>query len=114
MVVSGCTFDTCYPPGRAGPRFQAHIEQCKTDQNGQLELAAIGGQAPYQFELRTNTGEKIGKWKLDNENDTQLVELAVSDYQLILTDQNGVRYEENFFFQAKDAPIALVAVGAGL
>ncbi|MEM8526313.1 MAG: T9SS type A sorting domain-containing protein [Bacteroidota bacterium] len=87
------------------PNVKIQFPKCATNENGRLELAAIGGQAPYQFELKNEEGKKIGKWKLEDEKETQLVELPTGDYQLIISDQKGTRYEENFFFQAADAPV---------
>lgn len=87
------------------PNIKIQFPECATRQNGQVELAAIGGQPPYQFELRTDDGKEIGTWQLENEQESQLIELAVGDYQLTLNDKDGLQYRENFFFQAADAPI---------
>ncbi|MEM6698183.1 MAG: hypothetical protein AAF599_07290, partial [Bacteroidota bacterium] len=39
------------------PSIKIQFPQCASNQNGQLELAAIGGQPPYKFELRKDDGK---------------------------------------------------------
>ncbi|MEL6941437.1 MAG: hypothetical protein AAFO82_02120, partial [Bacteroidota bacterium] len=52
------------------PNIKIQFPECENNQAGDLELAAIGGQAPYKFELRDESGKLIGKWKLESEEES--------------------------------------------
>jgi hypothetical protein len=76
---------------------------CQDNANGSIRFAALGGRAPFRYELRRNN-QLIESWTHSDRAEVTVNDLPAGDYELLISDADGRQYRENFFFQSSDAP----------
>ncbi|PHN08262.1 T9SS type A sorting domain-containing protein [Flavilitoribacter nigricans] len=97
-----------------GPELFVQAEMdapnCFPAENGNLRLKAVGGRAPYQFQLRRND-QLVVEWTGQTAEILEIPDLPADAYELLLSDADGKHYRETFYFQSADAPeISLAGV----
>lgn len=85
------------------PWVEATLPSCHSNQSGMLQLKVFGGQAPYTCRLQSKRG--VDETRIATVNEIIIFDdLIADDYQLIITDANGLRFDKSFFFENVDAP----------
>lgn len=90
-----------------GPELLVQAElsapSCFPETNGRLRLKAIGGRAPYQFQLRRDK-RLISEWTNEQDRIREIPDLPPGTYELLLSDADNKHFRETFYFQSADAP----------
>jgi len=91
------------------PLMEIEGPDCDGENNGTLIVAARGGQLPYQYKLLNEQGEPIFSTSKDNNLTFEIPSIAAGNYQLRIKDASGLSYQEDFYINPKDAPVAQLA-----
>ncbi|MCB0628124.1 MAG: T9SS type A sorting domain-containing protein [Saprospiraceae bacterium] len=90
-----------------GPELiaRARLESplCQPERPGSLRISALGGRAPYTYELRSNS-QLLSHWTRTDQSEIAVNDLSAGEYELIITDADRREFRETFFFQSADAP----------
>ncbi len=88
------------------PVMQVDAPDCSRESNGSLLLTAKGGKAPYLFEVINEAGMQIFSSFRNDSTPFEVKNISAGTYQLLIRDNDGSSYQEEFFINPKEAPIS--------
>ncbi len=79
--------------------------QCGSNQNGRLQTKVEGGSPPYEFKLQNPEGTLISSWTQNDASTLHSTEIPdLGDYQIHITDSQGLSYTQDFYLSSSNSP----------
>jgi hypothetical protein len=78
---------------------------CTSPGTGSLQVKILGGDAPYQFNIRSNGGLLINQTIADNTSPVDFTSLSTGKYFLKVTDAAQHAYIDSFYINNEDIPV---------
>ncbi len=80
--------------------------ECESGFEGSIALKILGGRAPFDCQLSATDQIQTRHWHVNDHYWQQPLSLPSGNYALSVQDADGHQYREEFYFQAKDAPLS--------
>jgi hypothetical protein len=79
---------------------------CALPNTGSLQVKILGGNGPYQFTIRNNSGFNVNQYIQDNTSTVDFSNLSTGKYFLKVTDAAQHLYLDSFYINNTDVPLS--------